>query len=168
MIYLVMGVSGCGKTYIGSLLAEKIGLPFYDADDFHSPANIKKMKAGIPLSDKDREPWLRAISANLTDWQKRGGAVLACSALKQKYRILLTKTAGGKMHTIYLKGSYNLILKRMKKRKHSFFSADLLESQFAVLEEPEHALTVSISHTPRDIVHKIIGELQKLADTTAT
>jgi len=162
MIYLVMGVSGCGKTCIGSLLAKKLRLPFYDADDFHSTANIKKMKDGIPLSDEDRGPWLQAISGSLPAWQKQGGAVLSCSALKQQYRSVLNKAAGGKMCTIYLKGSYNLILKRMKKRKHPFFSADQLESQFAVLEEPEDALTVSISGTPRDIVKNIATRLSAL------
>ncbi len=162
MIYLVMGVSGCGKTCIGSLLAKKLGLPLYDADDFHSTANIKKMKAGIPLNDEDRRPWLQVISKKIPGWQKQGGAVLACSALKRRYRTALNRAASGRMYTIYLKGSYHLILSRMKKRKHMYFKTDLLASQFAVLEEPEDALTVSISGTPRDIVKNIATRLYTL------
>jgi carbohydrate kinase (thermoresistant glucokinase family) len=156
MIYLVMGVSGCGKTCIGALLAEKLALPFHDADDFHSPTNIEKMKSGIPLNDTDRSPWLQTLSEKIPGWQSQGGAVLACSALKKQYRTVLKKAAREKMYTIYLKGSYNLILSRMKKRKHEYFKEDLLASQFVVLEEPENALTIPINITPYDIVNKIL------------
>jgi gluconokinase len=163
MIYLVMGVSGCGKTCISVLLAEKLALPFYDADDFHSPSNIQKMKSGIPLNDTDRSPWLQTLSEKIPGWQSQGGAVLACSALKKQYRTVLKKAAREKMYTIYLNGSYNLILSRMKKRKHEYFKEDLLASQFAVLEEPKNALTVSIHHTPKHIVEYIIKKIRNIS-----
>ncbi len=162
MIYLVMGVSGSGKTLIGRLLAKKLKLPSYDADDFHSQRNIKKMRAGIPLTDKDRGPWLKAISAQIPLWQARGGAVLACSALKERYRRRLRLAAAGDLSVIHLTGSPELIEKRMRRRAHPFFNSRLLSSQYEALEPPERAITVSVDAAPRRIVREILDRLSAL------
>jgi carbohydrate kinase (thermoresistant glucokinase family) len=159
MIYLIMGVSGCGKTRIGSLLAKSLRLPFYDADDFHPEDNIRKMKEGLPLDDADRLPWLKIIGGKIPGWKKQGSAVLACSALKEEYRIMLRQEAAGEMIIIHLQGPYALIQKRMKKRKNSFFKPDLLLSQFSALQEPADAITVSITQTPHKIVKDILSRL---------
>jgi carbohydrate kinase (thermoresistant glucokinase family) len=159
MIYLVMGVSGSGKTLIGCLLAKRLNLPFYDADDFHPQQNIKKMQAGIPLTDKDRGPWLEAICAQIPLWQARGGAVLACSALKERYRWRLRRAGAGEMLVIHLTGSPELIGGRMRQRTHPFFSPRLLYSQFETLEKPDRAITVSVTGRPQQIVREILGRL---------
>ncbi len=164
MIYLVMGVSGSGKTLIGSLLAEKLHLSFIDADDLHPRDNIRKMRSGTPLTDRDRMPWLEKIADEMRGAAGRGGAVFACSALKHCYREYLRREAGrepgGEIRVIYLKGDYRRIRERMKQRNGHFFSAELLHSQFAVLEEPVQAITVSVSGTPEQIVRVIIDKLK--------
>ncbi len=157
MIYIVMGVSGCGKTLIGKLLAEKLSLPFYDGDDFHPEENINKMSAGIPLNDNDRLPWIRLLSEYMIVWENEGGAVLACSALRQAHRNIL-ESIGASCVFIYLKGEKDLIQGRMKKRRH-FMPPELLASQFKALEEPEEAVTVSIKHTPGKIVNTILQKI---------
>ena len=118
-IIIVMGVSGSGKSTIGKLLASELNLPFYDADDFHPESNIDKMRKGVPLDDNDRSPWLHSIIANFEDWQT-DGAVLACSALKEKYRDLFKET-GSEIEWLVLRGSYDLLLKRMQLRHDHFF-----------------------------------------------
>jgi carbohydrate kinase (thermoresistant glucokinase family) len=112
MIIVVIGVCSCGKTHIGRLLAESMGLSFYDADDFHPPENVEKMKAHVPLNDNDRLPWLKQIAEQMPKWESNGGAVLACSALKKSYRQILKR--GGEVRFVYLKGSnsYNFYIKR--------------------------------------------------------
>jgi gluconokinase len=134
--YLVMGVSGCGKSTIGKMLAEKTGWDFFDADDFHPPENIVKMKAGIPLTDEDRQPWLERLSTLLCGEISAGRhPVLACSALRQCYRhTLLNGTRG--MRVVYLCGDRELIASRMQSRPGHFMPAALLDSQFVTLEEP--------------------------------
>lgn len=161
-ILIVMGVSGSGKTTIASLLAERLGCEFADADWFHSPENVAKMAAGHELDDADRAPWLDAIA----DWLARksegeGCGVIACSALKRAYRDRLRRDAPG-ARIVYLKGSQALIMDRVTARHGHFMRARMLEGQFRTLEEPaadEHALVVSIKPPPHEIVDDILGAL---------
>ncbi len=164
MVYVVMGVSGCGKTTIGKMLGEVKNLPFYDADDFHPDENVEKMRNGIPLDDQDRLPWLTILAQNISEWNRSGGAVLACSALKQNYRDILTSTSGDRdVQFIYLKGSKELISGRLKKRSGHYMPADLLDSQFNDLEEPEDAATVSVSADPGTILKEILNKTDREA-----
>ncbi len=156
MIFIVMGVSGCGKTTVGKLLADRIVFPFHDADDFHSRGNMEKMNSGIPLTDEDRVPWLFDLAVHVAQWNRRGGAVLACSALKKQYRDMLDWNGKEDVAYIYLKGDRDLILGRMKSRTGHFFPSELLESQLQTLEEPRDAVTVSIGKKPGDICTEII------------
>ncbi len=159
MVFIVMGVSGCGKTAVGTLLAERIAFPFHDADDFHSRGNMEKMKSGIPLTDEDRVPWLFDLAVHVAQWNRRGGAVLACSALKEKYREMLDWNGKEEVTYIYLKGGRDLILDRMHNRTGHFFPPELLDSQLRALEEPRQAVTVSIEKRPEDICSEIIMEI---------
>ena len=156
MFFIIMGVSGCGKSTIGELLAERLGWLFYDGDDFHPAANIAKMSQGIPLDDNDRAGWLTALG-NLIEQQSAAGAngVLACSALKESYRAALRR---GPLHFVYLKGDYATIMKRMEARGSHYMKAAMLQSQFAALEEPAEALTLPVTLPPQEIVEKIIAE----------
>ena len=132
MIVLVMGVAGVGKTTIGAALARELGWRLIDADDYHPPQNVAKMKAGIPLEDADRWPWLARLNQEL---KQLDNAVLACSALKATYRERLSQGIPD-FRTVYLHGSFELISERMKTRKHRYMPAALLKSQFATLEPP--------------------------------
>ncbi len=154
-----MGVAGSGKTTIGKLLSDKLKLPFYDADDFHPTANIKKMATGFPLEDTDRWPWLDELGKQIKRWESKGGAVLACSALKKMYRKRLTTIPKSKIHFIYLSGTFSLIKERVLSRKNHFFDDNLLQSQFDALEIPKDAFQVSIENTPEQIVNQIINHL---------
>jgi gluconokinase len=158
MIVIVMGTTGSGKTTIGSLLAKRVGWEFVDADDFHPPSNVEKMKHGIPLTDADREPWLEALHDKIVEWtaQKRS-VVLACSALKQSYRDELRASADVKF--VYLKGSYQLFSERVLARRGHFAKQDLLASQFATLEEPTDAVIVDAAPSPEQIVSEVRREL---------
>lgn len=160
MIVLLMGVSGSGKTTVGKLLASNLGWKFEDADGFHSPANIKKMSQGIPLTDEDRQPWLASMASAIRDWLHRSeNVILACSALKQKYRDQLLIDPQIKL--VYLRGSYEIILSRMQQRGSHYMKPDMLRSQFEVLEEPNDAITVDIAPSPaeiaREIDHRLFG-----------
>ncbi|MDZ7717276.1 MAG: gluconokinase [Balneolaceae bacterium] len=160
MIIIVMGVSGCGKSTIGQLLASHLNLPFYDADDFHPEANVEKMRTGIPLTDQDRKPWLENLNASMKKWNRKDGAILACSALKKSYRELLKKDFNeNEVVFIFLDGSKKLISERLKKRKGHYMPPDLLTSQFRALEKPEDAIRVSIDRKPEKIVEKILSKL---------
>ena len=154
-----MGVSGCGKTTVGRMLAEKIGCPFYDADDFHPPKNLRKMVMGSALSDADRLPWLHEIACRIALWNDNGGAVLACSALKESYRRILVSQVDGTVHFIYLAAEPSLVRARLEQRSGHFFSPTLLESQFVSLEVPQQALTVDASLTPADICTHLMRQL---------
>ena len=155
MVWIVMGVSGSGKTTVGKLLAKELDLPFYDADDFHPKQNVQKMEAGKPLTDQDREPWLHHLSEMITRWNSNSGAVLACSALKESYRLTL-KAADNSVQFVFLDGDIDLIRKRMKSREGHYMPSSLLESQFEALEIPSNAIRVSIDQPPADIVKEIL------------
>ena len=149
-----MGVAGSGKTTVGRMLAAELGWKFYDADDFHPPANVAKMAGGVALVDADRLPWLETLRALVRDGLARGeSAVLACSALKAGYRAYLLLDERVKL--VYLKGNFNLIQKRLATRRGHFMSAAMLESQFDALEEPAREFHVNISTTPDEIVRSI-------------
>lgn len=163
MIYIVMGVSGCGKSTVGKLLGEKLSLPFYDADDYHFPENIKKMENGIPLTDSDRKPWLSLLANNIKQWQSTGGAVLACSALKQIYRDLLSSTTTGVVKYIYLQGDKAVLHARLTSRDAHFMPETLLDSQLQTLEPPREAVVVSIEQNLDEILS---GILQNIGNST--
>ncbi len=160
MIYVVMGVSGCGKSSIGQLLADKLNVKFYDADDFHSASSVEKMSNGIPLNDDDRLPWLTSLAEHMVEWNRQGGGVLACSALKQKYRDWLSQHQPEQVTFVYLKGSFELISNRLAERKGHFMNANLLTSQFETLEEPTEGIIVSIEPQPEQIVEQILQEIK--------
>jgi gluconokinase len=159
--FILMGVSGCGKTSVGKALAEHLGWDFYDADDFHPPENIAKMADGIPLTDSDRAPWLASlhdlISSSLT--QNRPG-VLSCSALKERYRQQLME-GNEAVQLVYLMGGYDLIWSRMSARKEHYMKPHMLQSQFDALEEPTNALTVDIAHSVDEILKLILQNMEK-------
>ena len=142
---VVMGVSGCGKTAVGSLLAQRLGARFIDADDLHPPDNVEKMRAGIPLDDADRAPWLRLLNARLREVTAAGEpVVLACSALKQRYRDTLAAGVPG-LRFVHLAGSRELIAARLAARQHRYMPTTLLDSQFATLEPPAEAVVVDVA-----------------------
>lgn len=155
MVIIIMGVSGSGKTTVGELLAKRMGIPFFDGDSFHSNENIRKMRCGIPLTDADREPWLRSLAAVAIESLKFHGAVIACSALKQYYRDIL-QNDNQDIRFVFLKGPMDLIHKRMLLRKEHYMPPDLLKSQFDILEEPSGALVVPINISPEEIVELIV------------
>jgi gluconokinase len=163
-IVVVMGVSGSGKTTVAAGIAQAEGWTLLEGDSFHPPANIAKMKAGTPLIDEDRWPWLRAIAAREDELLAGGqSAVVACSALKRSYRDILI---GGRGDTIlvYLQGSQALIAKRMKARKGHFMPPALLDSQFATLEAPgadERPIVVDISRSAEVIVADAVHQVQE-------
>jgi len=159
MVLLLMGPMGCGKTTIGKMLAEKLGWAFYDGDDFHPKKNVEKMRAGIALTDEDRQAWLEKLHANIQHWLRdKQNSILASSALKQAYRDILGVDQDT-VKTVYLKGSYELLRERIEGRQHPYMDKDLLRSQVETLEEPSDGLTVDISATPETIVRVIIDRL---------
>ncbi|MHC4842541.1 MAG: gluconokinase, partial [Planctomycetota bacterium] len=130
---------------------------FYDADDFHPQSNIEKMKSKIPLDDNDRLPWLESMAEQMPRWEQKGGAVLACSALKGSYRDVLRES--GDVKFVFLKGTKDIILQRMKDRKEHFMPTSLIDSQLNTLEEPKDAITVDIASSPKEIVNDIVNKL---------
>ena len=162
-VMVVMGVSGSGKSTIGALLARRLHWEFEDADWLHPAANVDKMHSGIPLTDEDRWPWLHAVAAWIDKTRVSGGhAVVACSALKRKYRDEL-RVEG--VHFVYLKGDYELIEQRLRARHGHFASESILKSQFEGLEKPDDAITVEIDKAPEAIVAEIIEKLKSLPNS---
>jgi gluconokinase len=158
VIVVVMGVTGSGKTTIGVLLAQRLGGEFVDADSFHSPENVEKIRRGIPLDDADRAPWLRALRDAMEGWvAQHKSVVLACSALKRSYRDELC--IARETRFVYLKGSYELISQRLRYRHGHFASETILASQFAALEEPDDAIMVDIDHSEDEVVAEIMRQL---------
>lgn len=157
-IIYVMGVSGSGKTTIGKALAERLGIPFFDADDFHPETNVAKMKAGLALTDQDREGWLTEINRAARRESKQSGAVFACSALKEKYREVLAAGLAG-VKWIFLCGDFEMISQRMKARTDHYMPQSLLTSQFEILEEPAHAIKIDVTRKPEDIVSELLLRL---------
>jgi len=157
--FIVMGVSGSGKTVVGKSLAEHSGWAFYDADDFHPPENVGKMARGIPLTDSDRAPWLDSLHDLISSSLKKNRpGVLACSVLKERYRQQLLE-GNDNVKIIYLKGSYELIWSRMIARKEHFMKPHMLQSQFEALEEPANALTIDISVSVAEIVREVLNRM---------
>jgi carbohydrate kinase (thermoresistant glucokinase family) len=163
-VIVVMGVSGCGKSTIASMLAHRLNWTFEEGDWFHPRSNVEKMHAGVALTDEDRWPWLYGIAAWIDATRRVGNhGTVACSALKRSYRDIL---AGERtdVRIVYLKGTRDLIARRLAARDGHFMPASLLDSQFATLEEPgpdEHAIVVSIVAHPRRIVEQIVKRLGK-------
>lgn len=159
MLIIVTGVSGTGKTTIASGLANHFNLPFFDADHFHPAENIEKMSQGFPLDDQDRMPWLQALANKLIESQEAGGAVLACSALKEDYRKILN--VSDQVRWIHLKGDRDLIWERMLARKNHYMKAGMLDSQIATWEDPAYGLHLSIRQSPEVMISQAISYLDK-------
>jgi gluconokinase len=157
-IYIVMGVSGSGKSTIAPMLAEALALPYFDGDDFHPPANVKKMASGQPLDDSDRHQWLVTLN-DLAKKHLEKGAVIVCSALKEKHRLKLSEDIEKKVVWVFLNGSFGLIMERLGNRKGHFMPPALLQSQFETLELPNNALEVTVEGTPDEIVGRILKQL---------
>ena len=150
-----MGVTGCGKTTVGALLAEDCGWSFHDADDFHPAENVAKMKSGAPLDDADRWPWLERLNALLVDRERQGrNLVLACSALKQAYRDRLARGCAA-ARFVFLDGEPELMRARLAVRRGHYMNPKLLDSQFAILERPEDALRLDAAGSPAELVRNI-------------
>ncbi|WP_435103528.1 gluconokinase [Arhodomonas sp. AD133] len=159
MAVVVCGVSGCGKTTVGRLLAERLGQPFMDADDLHPSANVAKMRRGEPLDDADRRPWLAAVRATLQNHVARGeGIVVACSALKASYRHQLHVPGG--VRFVHLHGTRAVLAERLAARGEHFFDPGLLDSQLATLEPPPEAIRLDVREPPQTLVHKAIDALR--------
>lgn len=165
MLIIVMGVSGSGKSTIGRALAERLGWEYLEGDDFHPRSNIEKMASGNALTDDDRMPWLRELANAAAKVSAQGkGAVIACSALKEKYRAVL-RDAGTEVKFVWLRGSEELISKRMTERVH-FMNPKLLTSQFEALEEPQDAWTLQIEQSPLEIVTEIANRIESQKRTS--
>lgn len=149
-----MGVSGSGKSTVGHQLANSLSIPFFDGDDYHPQINIDKMSQGIPLNDLDRRPWLENLHA-LASKHKENGCVIACSALKEKYRKILSHSIVNDVQFVFLKGEFELIHERMKNREGHFMEPAMLQSQFDTLEEPEEAIVVDISSSLETLLSQI-------------
>jgi len=158
-IIVVMGVSGSGKSTIGKLLADQLHLPFLDGDDYHPQENVLKMQAGIPLSDPDRHSWLLRLHHLIGDLRNQDGGVLACSALKESYRKILSDGITDRIKWVLLEGEYDLIKERIQLRQGHFMPLELLASQFDTLEIPPYAIRISIDNNPETIVSCIMSAL---------
>ena len=159
-ILIVMGVSASGKTTVGKALAEALSLPFFDGDDFHPPENISKMAAGLPLNDEDREGWLHRLNG-LAKKHVDSGAVIACSALKERYRELLQEGIEGRVRFVVMLGSYEEISERIARRKGHFMPPALLKSQFDTLEVPDYGIHLDCSENAAALVKAVKDALDK-------
>jgi carbohydrate kinase (thermoresistant glucokinase family) len=162
MVIVLIGPMGCGKTTVGKILAARLGWPFNDADDYHPKDNVEKMRAGIPLTDQDRQGWLQTLAARIDGTLAAGeNLVLACSALKKKYRDILGVDQQ-RVVSVYLKGDADLLEARIAGRSHQFMNKDLLRSQLAVMEETADGLCLDIGPGPEQLAVAIIAWLQKI------
>lgn len=162
MIYIVCGVSGSGKTTIGKKIAEIVNCFFFDADDFHPQENINKMKNQTPLEDEDRAEWLEILSHKLADWEKEyDNVVLACSALKEKYRRKLVQNIENNVVFIYLKIDIETVSKRLSARENHFFPVALLQSQFDILEETNDVIEIDATQATNAIFNEISERISK-------
>jgi gluconokinase len=156
-----MGVAGVGKSTVGRMLADRLGFTFAEGDDFHPPANIEKMSAGVPLDDQDRLPWLRSLADWTREHHQMGqSTVITCSALRRRYRDVLREGAGG-TYFVHLAGEQTLLMQRMRRRRH-FMPTSLLQSQFDTLEPLAHdevSITVDVVDPPEVIVDKVMQAL---------
>ena len=155
-----MGVSGSGKTTIGRALADRLGLPYIEGDDYHPPANVAKMTAGEALTSLDRQPWLERLAEVLAKAEDEGGGVLASSALRAAYRDTLRSKLDAELRVVYLAGEYDLLLARLNGREGHFFPPHLLRSQFEALELPRRAITVNVDQPVSAIVDEAIERLE--------
>jgi gluconokinase len=168
MVFIVMGVSGSGKTTVGKALSKRFGWKYYEGDEYHPAGNIEKMKRGIPLDDEDRLPWLQSLRKIIEEAaNKNENIVIACSALKEAYREILRGhvpdlplSANNEVKFIYLKGSYNTIKERMEKRPDHFFKPEMLKSQFNTLEEPQDAIIIDISKPNQETISDVIESVR--------
>ena len=155
-----MGVTGCGKTAVGVMLAAACGWEFLDADDFHPAENVAKMKSGVPLTDEDRSPWLAGLNTLLLESEHEGrSVVLACSALKQTYRDRLARGCAA-VRFVFLDGDIELIRERLAARQGHYMNPKLLDSQFTILERPQNALRLDIAASPAELVRSIRETLE--------
>ena len=166
MIVILMGVTGAGKTTVGRALAQATGWEFADADDFHSQANRAKMRAGIPLTDEDREPWLESLHGQITTWAgENADAILACSALRESYRAeLIAGTPPNTIRFVYLTGPEEVIHARLEARQGHYMPSSLLPSQLATLQPPRDAIEIAITQSVPEIVRQIQQRLGAAAD----
>jgi gluconokinase len=161
LVAVVMGVAGSGKTTLGRLLAEALGGAFVEGDDFHPPANIAKMSGGAPLDDADRLPWLQALAGAIRDWRRKDRpTVLACSALRQAYRDVLSGGAA-EVQFVHLRAAPALIAGRLARRQGHFMPAALLDSQFAALEEPTDAIILDAAGDPAALAAEAVQKIRK-------
>ena len=164
VIAVVMGVSGSGKTTVAVLLAEKLGCQFQEGDQLHPPENVEKMRGGTPLTDADRMPWLHKIAEEIDGWRARGeSGVLTCSALKRAYRDIIVGNRP-EVTLVYLRGSYELIRRRMAARHEHYMPVALLDSQFETLQEPtpdERPIVVDVGGKPAEIAEAVLRELMR-------
>jgi len=173
VIVVIMGVCGCGKTTVGQALANRLGWQFFDADDFHPPANVAKMATGVALTDEDRAPWLDRLGAEMRAVSRKGNhAVLACSALKESYRQRIARglqepgpegDGGAEFRIVYLKGDAKIIEPRLALRSGHYMPSSLLASQFAALEEPRDAMVIDIRQTTDAQAAQIAAALRATA-----
>ena len=159
MVYVIFGVSSSGKTTIGKKISIKLGIPFYDADDFHSNTNIEKMSTGVPLDDHDRLDWLQKVLLKINESNKNNGAIFACSALKEKYREILSGSYKNEVEFIFLKIDKSEAEKRLKIRENHFFPIELLDNQFEILENPSNAIKVNASNDIDLVCEEIYAQI---------
>jgi gluconokinase len=169
VIVVVMGVSGSGKSTVAALLAAALGCQFQEGDDLHPPENVEKMRGGTPLTDADRIPWLHKIAEEIDGWRARSQCgVLTCSALKRSYRDIIIGDRGDVI-LVYLKGSHDLIHRRMAARHGHYMPVALLDSQFATLEEPtpdERPITLDVGGKPAELAHEIVSQIEDRQHTS--
>ncbi|WP_180966971.1 gluconokinase [Cohaesibacter celericrescens] len=163
MIIVVMGISGTGKSTLGRQIAEHLGVPFVEGDDFHSPQNVSKMAAGQPLTNEDRQPWLASLASAMSDWaSKNETRVVSCSALRKQYRDCF-RSAASDLRFLFLDGSLDLVRQRMQQRDNHFMPAELVESQMETLEYPvdeTDVIRLDVSRPTKELVDDAVSALQ--------